>query len=651
MKQNLSSQFSKAVILILLFSLRAHAQSGAHPLDPLSKEEIAAAAETLRAAGKVTREMRFQTIVLSEPSKQEVSSYRAGDSIRREAFAVIYERAANKTYEAVVDVKNRVVISWKEIRGAQPGMLIDDFLLTNSIVRQNSEWQAAIRKRGITDFNEVQIEPWSAGNFGFAGEEGKRVVRAISFHRGKSRNAHARPIEGVIAYVDLSTKKVIKLIDAGVVPVPKAAADLDMASIGKMREAVRGLQIGQKDGQSFEVRGHEIRWQNWRFRYGLHPREGLVLYTVSYTDAGRQRSVLYRASLSEMVVPYGDPSAGWFFRNAFDAGEFGIGRLAVSLEPGIDSPENSVLFNATFANEGGGAAEVERAVALYERDGVVLWKHVDYMTGHNESRRSRQLVLSYFANVGNYEYGFNWVFHQDGTLEMETMLTGIMAVKGVDRAAAHNGSHGHLVAEGIEAVHHQHIFNFRLDLDVDGTENSLVEMNNEALPPGPRNPYNNAFTVRETFLKRELEAQRQLNLASGRRWKVINTGVKNSLGQPVGYMLFPGENSLPYAGLNSQVRKRAAFMNAHLWATQYANDEMNAAGFYINQSKGGEGLPRWTRANRSIENRDIVLWYTMGTTHIPRPEEWPVTTVHKLGFKLMPNAFFSRNPSLDVPKP
>lgn len=173
----------------------------------------------------------------------------------------------------------------------------------------------------------------------------------------------------------------------------------------------------------------------------------------------------------------------------------------------------------------------------------------------------------------------------------------------------------------------------------------------EALPPGPQNPYNNAFTMKETILKRELQAQRHLNLASGRRWKVINPGVKNSLSQPVGYMLFPGENSLPYAGLNSQVRKRAAFMNAHLWATQYAPEEINAAGFYINLSKGGDGLPRWTRANRSLENKDVVLWYTMGTTHIPRPEEWPVTTVHKLGFKLMPNGFFSRNPSLDVPKP
>jgi len=145
--------------------------------------------------------------------------------------------------------------------------------------------------------------------------------------------------------------------------------------------------------------------------------------------------------------------------------------------------------------------------------------------------------------------------------------------------------------------------------------------------------------------------KRQLNLASNRRWKVINPSVKNALGQPVGYLLSPGENSVPYAGPNSSARKRAAFMNAHLWVTQYEPSELNAAGYYINQGKGGEGLPKWTKANRALENQDIALWYSMGVTHLPRPEEWPVMPVHRAGFKVMPSGFFARNPALDLPKP
>jgi primary-amine oxidase len=355
-----------------------------------------------------------------------------------------------------------------------------------------------------------------------------------------------------------------------------------------------------------------------------------------------------------MVVPYGDPSKGWFIRNAFDEGEYGVGWLAATLEKN-DVPPNATLLGATLASELGAAQTKERVVALFERDGGVLWKHVDYESNKNESRRARQLVLSMIATVGNYEYGFNWVFHQDGTLEMETLLTGIMSVKGVaspgpENNHRHSGRYGHLVAPGIEAVHHQHFFNFRLDLDIDAGSNSIVEQNTTAMPAGKDNPHNNAFTMQETIFKRELEAQRSLNIATNRRWKVINPTVRNSLGQPAGYLLVAGENSISFSGVNSFVRKRGGFVSHHLWVTPHSPDEMYAAGFYVNQSRGGGGLPAWTKANRPIENRDIVLWYSMGVTHIPRPEDWPVMPVHKTGFKLIPNGFFGRNPAMDVPK-
>jgi primary-amine oxidase len=644
------------LLIFIVITPAIAADYPAHPLDPLSKEEISLTVEILKAGGKVNGESRFSTIFLQEPPKAEVLNYKTGDPFRRQAFAVIYERAANKTFEALVDLNKKSLASWKEVSGVQPMFLIEDFLLTQQIVMNNPQWQAAMRKRGITNFKSVQIDAWAAGFFGTDEAKDARVARAVSYVNDGTKNAYARPIEGLVAYVNLNSKKVYKLVDTGVVAIPKETGELDMKSIGKMREAPKALQIVQPDGASFTVNGQEVRWQNWRFRFSMHPREGLILHTVGYEDNGRLRSLLYRAALSEMVVPYGDPKAGWFFRNAFDEGEFGIGRLALSLEPRVDYPENASLFNAVFAQENGSAVPLPRAVALYERDGGVLWKHVDYTSlpfVHNESRRARQLVLSWFANVGNYEYGFNWIFHQDGMLEMEAQLTGIMAARGIsadENHAAHDSPHAHKVAPQVEAVHHQHFFNFRLDFDVDGTANSVVEMNTQALPPGKDNPYNNAFTMTENVLRSESQAQRQMNFASARKWKIINPSNKNSLGGPTGYLLLPGENAVPYAAPTSSVRKRAGFLNAHLWATPYAPDETYAAGFYVNQSKGGEGLPKWTKANRGLENQDLVVWYTLGVTHIPRPEEWPVMTVHKAGFKLLPSGFFTKNPALDVPK-
>src|SRR6185503_10586219 len=235
----------------------------------------------------------------------------------------------------------------------------------------------------------------------------------------------------------------------------------------------------------------------------------------------------------------------------------------------------------------------------------------DY-TGWSETRRARELVIFFYTAVGNYDYAISWIFHQDGTLALDAALTGIMLPKGVKQTVSdrHDDSQfGHLVAANVVAPHHQHFFNFRLDLDVDGTKNSAVELNTRTSAGGPDDL--NGMTMEETVLASEHEAQRDLSMQSARKWAVVNPSVKNKLGHNSAYILVPGENSMPYASPHSSVRKRAGFINHHLWVTRYAPTEMSAAGPYPNQSEGGDGLPRWVSDDESIENQDIVLWYTM----------------------------------------
>lgn len=281
-------------------------------------------------------------------------------------------------------------------------------------------------------------------------------------------------------------------------------------------------------------------------------------------------------------------------------------------------------------------------MALYERDAGIAWKH-----GY-EARRARELVLSFVSQVGNYDYGFDWIFRQDGTLEVRVALTGIMAVKAV--AEGHDDPYSHMVGKNTVAPHHQHFFTFRLDMDVDGAaSNRVVELNSVPSPSGKANPYGNAFTMQETPLRTEREAQRNLNLTSSRRWVIESASAKNALGHPTGYALVPGANAVPFAAPDSWVRKRAGFLNAHVWVTPYQQTEMYAGGDYPNQSRGGDGLTRWTAANRPIDNTDVVLWYTLGVTHNPRPEDWPVMPVDIASFQLLPWGFFTRNPALDLP--
>jgi primary-amine oxidase len=620
------------------------------PLDPLSPEEIALTTKVLKNSGVFSSDILFPLIVLQEPPKDEVVS--ANWQSPRQAFAVVMDRQRNETSEAVVDLSAQSIESWRILPEVQANFLIEELTSAPEIVRADPRWQEAMTKRGITDFSQVQIDGWAPGTVGVTDASGPRLIRALSFYKGSSVNFYARPIEGVIALVDMNQRKVVNLIDTGVVPLSQDDGAFDEKSV-PARPAPKALTISQPDGPSFTLSGHEVRWQNWRFRYALHPREGLVLYTVGYEDQGKVRPILYRASLSEMVVPYGDPDSNWSWRSAFDEGEYGIGRLASPLEPGIDAPENAALFDADLADDLGQPHKIPRAIALYERDGGVLWKHYTIDTDHNESRRARELVIKSMAAVGNYDYGFNWIFHQDGTLEMEVELTGIMLAKGVaastDTAhAAHD--HGHKVSELVTAPHHQHFFNVRLDFDVDGASNTVVEMNTRSAPPGRANPQGNAMEVDTNPLKTSAAAQRDANPASARRWIVQNPSVMNALGQPVGYALVPGEITVPYARPESKIRKRAGFIDHQLWVTPYAAEEMYSAGDYPNQNPRTDGLSQWAKHDDPIEDQDLVLWYTMGVTHLPRPEEWPVMPVTRVGFKLMPVGFFARNPALDVPR-
>ena len=621
-----------------------------HPLDPLTAVEIEQAAKLARSAQGFPDGGLFATVALKEPPKDDVLSFKPGATFGRRAFVVVLDRPGNRTFEGVVDLTAGRVATWTQVPDVQPAVLESEYELLDRLCKENAEWQAAMRKRGIEDFSQVQVDGWAVGQVDRA-RRGPRMLRGVSYLKGGQTNFYGRPIEGVVALVNMNTRQVIEVVDTGIVPMPPASQELTPEAI-KPREAPKPLAIVQPEGPGFQIDGHQVSWQKWRFRYSLHPREGLVLHTVGYEDDGRLRPILYRVSLSEMAVPYGDPGRNWRWRSAFDVGEYNVGLLASSIEPGTDAPDNATLLDAAVANEQGSPSVLNRVVGIYERDGGMLWKHYDLYSKVNQSRRARQLVIFFIATIGNYDYAINYVFHQDGVLEVDAALSGIMLPKGVasTKVEAHAGPQtGHLVAANVVAPNHQHFFNFRLDFDVDGTSNSVHEMNTRALLAGSTNPSLNGFAMEETRLRTEREARRSISLASARTWMVVNAKAHNSLGHPSSYVLVPGSSALPYIALSSEVRRRAGFIDQHFWATRHNQDEMNAAGPYPNQSRGGDGLPRWS-GNESLVDQDVVVWYTFGITHIPRPEEWPIMSATHVGFRMLPAGFFARNPGLDVPR-
>ena len=618
-----------------------------HPLDVVTREEIEAAVAVVRASGRLTEGSRFAYIGLSEPPKDEVRGFRAGDPVDRRLRMVIVPGPEADMVEAVVSVTRGAVDSWQMVADMRPALLIEESIGVIRALRADERWQAAMRRRGIEDLEKVQIDPWPAGSFGLEHEAGRRISRCLCYLRETpDANGYARPVEGVVAFVDMGRAEVLEVLDTGVVPIPPELGSYYPEDNQPARSDLRPLEITQPEGPSFEVEGNLVRWQRWSFRVSMDPLEGLVLHTVGYEDGGRVRPVLYRASICEMVVPYGSPDPGHAWKNAFDVGEWGLGRMANSLTLGCDCLGEIRYFDADFADEQGRAHTLSNAICMHEEDYGILWKHVDMTSMRTEVRRSRRLVISSIATVGNYEYGFYWYLYLDGTIQLEVKLTGILSTMAVADGVA--PPHATLLAPNLAAPVHQHLFNARLDVEVDGPTNTVYEIESRPDPPGETNPWRNAFSAHAEPLARETEARRVVNAATSRYWKITNERARNRLGQPTAYKLVPGPAPTLLAAPDSSVGQRATFASANLWVTRFHPEQRRAAGDHPNQHRGGAGLPEWTAADRPLLDEDVVLWHTFGVTHIPRPEDWPVMPVEYTGFHLVPVGFFDRNPALDV---
>jgi primary-amine oxidase len=618
-----------------------------HPLSRLTAAEIATAREVLVAAGLVGDATRFPSLTLEEPPKDEVLAFPAGGRLDRRVRAVLLDTATGRSQIALASVTRRevdeVTALDPEVDG-QPPILAEEFVAVDEIVKADAGWVAAMAKRGIDDVSLVCPCPLTAGSFDIPGERGKRLLRVLSFlqHR-PSDHPWAHPIDGVVAYVDLVERTVAQLIDHEVLPVPAEEGNFDdPAFTGPPRETLQPLHITQPAGPSFTVDGDVVSWEGWTFRVGFDAREGLVLHQIAMRD----RPIVYRASIAEMVVPYADPGPVRFWQNYFDAGEYLLGQQANSLVLGCDCAGEITYLDAVLADGDGRARTIENAICMHEEDFGVLWKHTDLFTGSAETRRQRRMVISSFVTVGNYDYGFYWYLYLDGTIEMEVKSTGVLFTSAYTDAAA---PYAREVAPGLGAPLHQHLFSARLDMTVDGTANAVDEIDVRADAPGTGNAYGNAFGTAVSRLARESDGARDAAPGVGRTWQVVNPERRNRLGRPVAYALHPQGQPTLLAEPTSSIGRRATFATRHLWVTRYDPDERYPAGDLVNQHPGDAGLPAWVAADRAIDGEDIVLWHTFGVTHVPRPEDWPVMPVEACGFRMRPVGFFDRNPTLDVP--
>jgi primary-amine oxidase len=627
----------------------------ARTLATLTAGEIAANKAALEAAGLAGPQTHYSYVGLVEPDRRPL--FEAGSATRL-VRSFLIDMTTGVSHDVTVDPAAGAVVQQRlldpAVDGAVP-VVLKEFGYVAEVVKEDERWIAAMAKRGLTDPDQLIVNPLSAGVLADH-EHGHRVQRCFTFvSTGADDLGWAHPVDGVVAMVDVVTGEVLDVIDYVDLPVPMESAAFHRAEWrGPDLQGLKPIEITQPQGPSFTIDENGVLdWAGWRLQVSFDQREGLVFHNVTIGDrtagdgSSVQRPVLYRASIAEMVVPYGDPSPQRWFQNFFDCGEYLLGGFANSLELGCDCVGEITYLDAVVAGNDGDVHTIPQAICIHEEDAGILWKHFDNWNGSSDSRRNRRLVVSFFVTVGNYDYGFYWYFGLDGSIEFEVKATGVVftsAYPGPGYAYASE------LAPGLGAPYHQHMFSARLDTMIDGLDNAVDELESVFVPRGEKNPTGTGFTQSVTRLHRESDAQRLADNTKNRVWLITNPTVKNRLGGDVGWVLFPEGKPTLIADAESDIHARANFATKHLWVTPYEPAELYPAGDLVNMHPGGAGLPAWTAADRAVDSTDIVLWHTFGLTHFPRIEDWPIMPVDTCGFVLKPHGFFGRNPAIDIPE-
>ncbi len=622
-----------------------------HPLDPLSADEFRRTTAALRRDRGVGDSWRIASIELKEPPKAVLKDLAPGATLPRETVAVLWNREDNQAFQAQVDLDADAVTAWTPLPGVTPVFTVDEWHDCDEAMRAHPDVIAALAERGITEMDRVLVDVWSyPGPLMPEQYRDRRLGWCDLWYRAvPGGNPYAHPVSGIKLIVDVNTMELLEIErgeDLGFAPVDGEYFAPPWE--GELRNDLKPLHITQPEGVSFTLDGYELRWQNWSMRLGFNWREGPVIHQVRYDDHGDVRDVAWRMSFAEMVVPYRDPSPDHYRRTAYDIGEWGLGVMTTSLELGCDCLGEITYVDAVISDSRGEPHTITNAICLHEEDNAVLWKHVDSQTGA-EVRRQRRMVVSCHVTVANYEYLVYWRFYQDGNIECEVRATGIMVTTAFAEGAEPPAT-GTVVDHRTYAPYHQHFIVARLDLDVDGSENTVLEVDSEAAPIGPDNPHGMALVTRSTPVRSESEAGRDFNWERQRGWKVINPNKTNKVGGPTGYKLVPTASFPAMLDPATVQYLRSPVIGHTLWVTRHHDDERWPAGEHPVQSHADEGgMSQWIADDESLENEDIVLWYVFGIHHITRMEDWPIMPADTVSFWLKPFGFFDQNPSIDVP--
>ncbi|KAM8824322.1 retina-specific copper amine oxidase [Synchiropus picturatus] len=403
------------------------------------------------------------------------------------------------------------------------------------------------------------------------------------------------------------------------------------------------------EGRRFSISGNQVLYLDWSFAFGLSSLTGMRVFDVRF----KGERILYELSIQEAMSVYGSVTPGMILTKFLDS-SIGIGRFAHELVRGVDCPHEAAFVDTYRYIDVPVPVRYKNSICIFELNtGQPLRRHFsDFFHKSYGGMVNSALVFRTITAIGNYDYMWDFIFYQSGSVEAKVHATGY-----ISSSYLVDGSlkHGHQVAENVLGNIHTHFINFKVDLDILGVKNVFqtkdMEFVNTSLPWKPEH-FAMVPQLVEKTLKREQDAALRHDMKTP-RYLHIASKKTNRWGHQRSYRLqlysFAGD-PLP----ESEPEERSmSWARYKLAITKHKDREQTSSSLYSQNNMWSPAVDfsQYLQDNENIEDEDLVAWVTTGFLHIPHAEDIPNTVTVGNGGRILlrPHNYYDHDPSVHSP--